>query len=146
MACAHSLGQVTSYARIRLPTGSQTERGLDAGSDLEEIALAKAYRRSRTRVVINRIVRAFDSVGLGSRTTYMLTVTGRKSGLPRTTPVTAVQDGDTRWMVAPYGDVAITRPYFDVKPDSPLEDFVAEAPRHPVFLIRPATEPTSAMS
>ena len=27
----------------------------------------------------------------------------------------------------------IVRPYFDVKPDSPIEDFVTEAPRHPVF-------------
>ena len=27
----------------------------------------------------------------------------------------------------------IVRPYFDVQPDSPLEAFVAEAPRHPVF-------------
>ncbi len=30
----------------------------------------------------------------------------------------------------------ITRPYFDAKPDSPLEAFVAEASRHPVFLLR----------
>lgn len=29
----------------------------------------------------------------------------------------------------------ITRPYFDVQPDSPLEAFIAEAPRHPVFHI-----------
>lgn len=29
----------------------------------------------------------------------------------------------------------ITRPFFDVIPKSPLEDFVAEAPRHPVFLL-----------
>ena len=28
---------------------------------------------------------------------------------------------------------SIVRPYFDVQPDSPLEAFVAEAPRHPVF-------------
>jgi deazaflavin-dependent oxidoreductase (nitroreductase family) len=27
----------------------------------------------------------------------------------------------------------IVRPYFDVRPDSPLEAFVAEAPHHPVF-------------
>ena len=27
----------------------------------------------------------------------------------------------------------ITRPFFDVSPDSPLADFVREAPRHPVF-------------
>jgi deazaflavin-dependent oxidoreductase (nitroreductase family) len=162
-------------------------RASTAGPDLEEIALAKAYRRSPTRKFINRIVRAFDSIGLGARTTYMLTVTGRKSGLPRTTPITAVVDGDTRWLVAPYGDVewvknarvagrvtltrgrrsetvgltelgpvesapvlktyvqnvAITRPYFDARPDSPLEDFVAEASRHPVFLVRLAGEPAA---
>ena len=29
----------------------------------------------------------------------------------------------------------ITQPYFDVSPDAPLEAFVAEAPRHPVFLL-----------
>ena len=33
-------------------------------------------------------------------------------------------------------EVPITRPYFDVRPDSPREAFVAEAPRHPVFLPR----------
>jgi deazaflavin-dependent oxidoreductase (nitroreductase family) len=31
---------------------------------------------------------------------------------------------------------AITRPYFDVRPDSPLDDFAKEADRHPVFLLR----------
>jgi deazaflavin-dependent oxidoreductase (nitroreductase family) len=30
-------------------------------------------------------------------------------------------------------EVPITRPYFDVTPDSSLDDFAAEAPRHPVF-------------
>ncbi len=30
---------------------------------------------------------------------------------------------------------ALTRPYFDVQPDAPLEAFIAEAPRHPVFRI-----------
>jgi hypothetical protein len=28
----------------------------------------------------------------------------------------------------------IVRPYFDVQPDSPIEAFVAEAPRHLMFL------------
>jgi hypothetical protein len=27
----------------------------------------------------------------------------------------------------------MARPYLDVTPDSPLDDSVAEAPRHPVF-------------
>lgn len=35
--------------------------------------------------------------------------------------------------------VAITRPYFDAGPDDPIERFVAEASRHPVFeLLEPA--------
>lgn len=29
--------------------------------------------------------------------------------------------------------VPVVRPFFDAKPDSPLEDFVTEASRHPVF-------------
>jgi len=29
----------------------------------------------------------------------------------------------------------VTKPYFDARADSPLEDFAAEAPRHPVFRI-----------
>jgi deazaflavin-dependent oxidoreductase (nitroreductase family) len=33
--------------------------------------------------------------------------------------------------------VLTTRRYFEVKADSPEEDFIAEAPRHPVFEIRP---------
>jgi deazaflavin-dependent oxidoreductase (nitroreductase family) len=33
-------------------------------------------------------------------------------------------------------EVPITRPFFDVTPDSRLEDFAAEAPRHPVFDLR----------
>ena len=34
-------------------------------------------------------------------------------------------------------EVPITRPYFDARPGSPLDAFIAEAPRHPVFLITP---------
>jgi deazaflavin-dependent oxidoreductase (nitroreductase family) len=33
--------------------------------------------------------------------------------------------------------VPVVRPFFDVTPDSPLADFVAEAPRHPVFRLTP---------
>jgi len=34
--------------------------------------------------------------------------------------------------------VAVTRPFFDVRPDSPVEASVAEAPRHPVFRLTAA--------
>jgi deazaflavin-dependent oxidoreductase (nitroreductase family) len=29
--------------------------------------------------------------------------------------------------------VGVVRPFFDVKPDGPIEEFTREAPRHPVF-------------
>jgi len=118
-------------------------------------------------------------LGLGPARTYLLTVTGRRSGTPRSTPVTLVEEGGRRWLVSPYGEVAwvrnlratgratlsrcghtveiavrevgadeaapvlkmyvtrvpITRPYFDVTPESDLAAFRAEAPRHPVFAI-----------
>ncbi len=34
--------------------------------------------------------------------------------------------------------VVVVRPFFDVKPNSQLADFIAEAPRHPVFRLTPA--------
>jgi hypothetical protein len=36
-------------------------------------------------------------------------------------------------------EVPTTRPFFDAIPDTPLEAFVAEAPRHSVFRIRGGT-------
>jgi deazaflavin-dependent oxidoreductase (nitroreductase family) len=35
---------------------------------------------------------------------HILTVRGRKSGRPRSTPVLLVIDGERRWLVAPYGE------------------------------------------
>jgi hypothetical protein len=96
-----------------------------------------------------------------------------------TTPVTLIEEGGQRWLVAPYGpvnwvrnaraagqvtltrgrrsetvtvvelspvesapvlkeylkQVPVVRPFFNVTPESPLEAFIAEAPKHPVFQI-----------
>ena len=38
-----------------------------------------------------------------------------------------------------YRRFRVTRPFFDVTLDSSLEEWVAEAPRHPVFRLRPAS-------
>jgi len=35
----------------------------------------------------------------------LLTVTGRKSGLPRTTPAAVIEAGGRRWIWSPWGDV-----------------------------------------
>jgi deazaflavin-dependent oxidoreductase (nitroreductase family) len=145
--------------------------------------MAATDHRSRWRRLLNGLVRILLRVGLAPRHTYVLTVHGRRSGTPYSTPVTLVEEGTNRWLVAPSGEVAwvrnaraagqvtlsrgrqseivalvelgpekaapvlkeyvtavpITRPFFDATPDSPLEAFVAEAPRHPVFRIRSAS-------
>jgi deazaflavin-dependent oxidoreductase (nitroreductase family) len=55
------------------------------------------------------LVRGLLAVGLGPPRTYLLTVRGRTSGRPYSTPVTLVEDGGRRWVVAPYGPVGWVR-------------------------------------
>ena len=141
--------------------------------------MASTYRLTPSRRAANRLVRLLLKLGLMPGPTYLLTVPGRRTGRPLSNPVTLVDQGGARWLVAPYGDVAwvrsaraagqitlsrgrrsetvpirelgpadaapvlqryitrvrITRPYFDARPDSPLSDFISEAPRHPVFAL-----------
>jgi len=71
--------------------------------------MAATYRLSGWRRAVNWLVRVLLSMGLGPPRTYLLTVRGRKSGQPRSTPVTLVIEGDRRWLVAPYGAVGWVR-------------------------------------
>ena len=71
--------------------------------------MAATYRLTPSRRAANRLVRFLLRLGLMPGPTYMLTVPGRRSGRPLSTPVTLVEDGGTRWLVAPYGDVAWVR-------------------------------------
>jgi deazaflavin-dependent oxidoreductase (nitroreductase family) len=149
------------------------------------LVVAKTYRLGLWRRVVNEVVKGLLRVGLGPRHTYLLTAPGRRTGRLYSTPVTLVEDGGQRWLVAPYGEVAwvrnaraskevtlsrgrrfervvlfdvepaeaapvlkryatqvpITRPFFDVKPDSSLDAFAAEASRHPVFRLVPEDDP-----
>ena len=139
--------------------------------------MARAYRLGVARRIINGIIRTLLRMGWGPARTYLLVTRGRTTGRVYRTPVTLVEQGARRWLVAPYGEVGwvrnaraagsvtlergrraetlrlaelgpqdsarilqtyvrevpITRPYFDVRPDSSLDAFAAEAPRHPVF-------------
>jgi deazaflavin-dependent oxidoreductase (nitroreductase family) len=144
--------------------------------------MAKTYHLGPARRAVNVAVTGLLNFGAGPRSTYLLTTTGRRSGQPRTTPVTLVEEAGHRWLVSPYGAVGwvhnvrenpevglrrgrrdevlraeeadaatagpvlrrylravrVTAPFFDVEVDSPVADFVAIAPRHPVFaLTRP---------
>jgi deazaflavin-dependent oxidoreductase (nitroreductase family) len=68
--------------------------------------LATTYRLTPSRRAANRLVRVLLKLGLMPGPTYLLTVAGRRTGRPLSTPVTLVEEGNTRWLVAPYGDVA----------------------------------------
>ena len=62
------------------------------------------YRKSLWRRALNAVVRPLAKAGLTGPRTHLLTVSGRTSGTPWSTPVSIVRIGDERWLVAPYGD------------------------------------------
>ncbi|MET7399109.1 nitroreductase family deazaflavin-dependent oxidoreductase [Dactylosporangium sp. NPDC005572] len=51
----------------------------------------------------NHAFSALVRLGLGKDYRHILTVTGRTTGRPRSTPVDVMTDGRHRWLVAPYG-------------------------------------------
>jgi deazaflavin-dependent oxidoreductase (nitroreductase family) len=141
------------------------------------VSAVRPYRKSAWRRGLNAIVRPLARLGLTGPRTHVLTVPGRKTGKPWSTPVSIVRVGEQRWLVAPYGDRnwvknaraagrvelcrgrseerlavrelppdeavqvlreyyrlgRVTRPFFEVTQDSSETEWLAEAPRHPVF-------------
>lgn len=67
--------------------------------------MAKTYRLGAARRAANVMMKLMIKVGVGPKSSYLLTTTGRRSGELRTTPVTLVERDGARWLVAPYGDV-----------------------------------------
>ena len=65
---------------------------------------SKPYRKSWWRRGLNALVRPLARVGLTGPRTHLLTVPGRKTGTSWSTPVSLVEEGGERWLVAPYGD------------------------------------------
>jgi deazaflavin-dependent oxidoreductase (nitroreductase family) len=64
----------------------------------------RPYRKSLWRRALNAVVRPLARAGLTGPRTHLLTVPGRASGKPWSTPVSIVRLGGERWLVAPYGD------------------------------------------
>lgn len=71
--------------------------------------MAWVYRLGLWRRLVNRIIRALLRIRVSPPHTYLLTVGGRKSGQPYSTPVTLVEEAGERWLVAPYGEVSWVR-------------------------------------
>jgi deazaflavin-dependent oxidoreductase (nitroreductase family) len=69
----------------------------------------RPYQHSTTLRIANRIMTALIKLGVPVRgsgvPTALLTVAGRKSGLPRSTPIALLPDDDGWRLMAPYGVV-----------------------------------------
>lgn len=140
--------------------------------------MAKTYRVTFAVRLSNKLIGFLLRAGVKIGPMVLLTVRGRKSGQPRTTPVALGERNGQRVLVGTFGNVnwvrnlraageaTLTRrrrseeitvrelppeeaavalkeilptapnfikAYFDVTPDAPLEEFIQEAPRHPIF-------------
>lgn len=71
--------------------------------------MAKAYRLGAFGRFGNLMTAGMIKAGLGPAGLHLLTVRGRTSGLPRTTPVNLIEYDGRRWLVAPYGNVGWVR-------------------------------------
>jgi deazaflavin-dependent oxidoreductase (nitroreductase family) len=68
--------------------------------------MPKTYTLSGGRKVYNRLQKALFALGLPTGDNCLLTVVGRRTGQPRSTPVAPLKDDGHRWLVSPYGEVA----------------------------------------
>ena len=62
-----------------------------------------AYSPALYKRILNRIMRVWIRLRLPPGKYHMLTVKGRRSGRPHSTPVSVVCIEGQRWLVAPYG-------------------------------------------
>lgn len=75
----------------------------------EGLPMAKTYRLSAFGRFGNLVTAGMIKAGLGPAGLHLLTVRGRATGLPRTTPVNLIVHDGHRWLVAPYGNVGWVR-------------------------------------
>jgi deazaflavin-dependent oxidoreductase (nitroreductase family) len=68
--------------------------------------MERRYKLSRTERIGNLVAKVLVRAGVGPSRMHLITVVGRKTGKPYTTPLTVVETDGQRWLVAPYGGVA----------------------------------------
>jgi deazaflavin-dependent oxidoreductase (nitroreductase family) len=64
------------------------------------------HKIGRTERLGNMLAKLFVRAGIGPRRMLLVTVAGRKTGKPHTTPLNVVETDGQRWLVAPYGGAA----------------------------------------
>jgi deazaflavin-dependent oxidoreductase (nitroreductase family) len=145
--------------------------------------MAKKFQYSFVFKAGNFVTKNLLALGISFNGSALITVAGRKTGQPHSTPITMVEFEGQRYVQSPFGSVnwvrnlraagtatlswgrrhesivateltpeqaapviksmlgrapQMIRDYFDVTPESSLEEIVRDAPNHAVFAIRPA--------
>ena len=67
--------------------------------------MTQALRPPRGINLFNAIAKPLLAAGMPMGFNGLLTVRGRKTGAPRTTPLAVIEDGRRRWVWSPWGDV-----------------------------------------
>jgi deazaflavin-dependent oxidoreductase (nitroreductase family) len=67
--------------------------------------MAIKYKYDITRKTVDWIIQWLIRLDRAPQHYYLLTVPGRKTGLPRSKPVALVEEAGQKWLVAPYGAV-----------------------------------------
>lgn len=69
------------------------------------VMTGSAARAPRQVSLFSAILKPLIAAGVPLGYNGLITIRGRKSGLPRTTPVAIIHVSDRRWVWAPWGDV-----------------------------------------
>jgi len=86
------------------------QRGATKMSDRQETDVgARTLRVPPGMPVFNSITKFFLTAGIPLGPNGLVTIRGRKSGLPRTTPVAIIEASGRRWVWAPWGEVQWVR-------------------------------------
>lgn len=67
--------------------------------------MALKFKVDTARRTADAIGKFFLAIHLAPQGNYLLTTTGRKSGIQRSTPVMLIEGESRRWLVAPFGQV-----------------------------------------
>ena len=68
--------------------------------------MAVKFKVDISRRVADTFTKVLLSLRLAPKGYYLLTTIGRKSGMPRSNPVTLIEEGEHRWLVSPFGNVS----------------------------------------
>lgn len=71
--------------------------------------MAKTYRVTTGAKAANAVLGFLLRHGFGPGFMRLLTVTGRRTGQPHSTPVVPVETDEGRWLVSPFGNVGWAR-------------------------------------